>query len=80
MCTVQSPLPYGKLRLPVFDPAQEHPGYIIMFVLQHTNNHCHPYHVCEDDRPILVHLVDGMDMHVKHEGDGKRWKYPSISS
>ena len=41
MCTVQSPLRHGKLRLPFFGPIQELRDF--SFVLQHTNNHCHPY-------------------------------------
>ena len=41
MCTIQSLLPRGKLRLPVFGPIQEWRDF--SFVLQHRNNHCHPY-------------------------------------
>ena len=38
MCTVQSPLPHGKLCLSGFGPVQD-----FSFVLQHTTNHCHLY-------------------------------------
>ena len=53
MCTVQSPLRHGKLRLPVFGPLQEQRDF--SFVLQHTNNHCHSY---IDSTTVLSDILD----------------------